>query len=147
MTETKSARRPRRDPNGRLASIGDLLGTALAGLVVGAVVLLIFEAGLSLAHVAEFGDTNGWLAMILPVWLFIEEFRAQGWGAHRIVVAILAAGFGVALGVSVAGLLAAQAPALVGGLAGAVTCTVAYCLIWFYGLRWLSHREHQEPRG
>jgi len=30
MTDTKSARRPRRDPNGRLATIGDLTGTALA---------------------------------------------------------------------------------------------------------------------
>jgi hypothetical protein len=141
MTDTKSARRPRRDPNGRLASIGDLLGTAMAGLVIGAVVLLIFEAVLSVAHVSEFGDTNGWLAMILPVWLFIEEFRAQGWGAHRIVVGVLAVGFGVALGLSVAGFAAAQLPSLFSGLAGALTCAVVYCLIWFYGLRLLSDRE------
>jgi hypothetical protein len=106
-------------------------------------VLLIFEAGLSLAHVSEFGDTSGWLAMILPVWMFIEEFRAQGWGAHRIVVAVLAGGFGIALGVSVAGFTAAEFPPLASGLAGAFTCTVVYCLVWFYGLRLLSHRENQ----
>src|SRR4051812_40119389 len=98
MTDTKSARRPRRDPNGCLATIGDLIGTALAGLVVGAVVLLVFEAVLSLAHVSTFGDASGWLAVILPVWLFTEEFRAQGWGASRIIVGALAAGFGVAIG-------------------------------------------------
>jgi hypothetical protein len=146
MTDTKSARRPRRDPNGRLATVGDLIGTAMAGLVIGAVVLLIFEAGLSLAHVSKFGETSGWLALILPVWLFIEEFRAQGWGPYRIVAAVLAGGFGVALGLSVAGFAAAEFPRLVGGLAGAVTCTVVYCLIWFYGLRLLSQREDQRTR-
>ena len=140
MTDTTSARGPRRDPNGRLATIGDLLGTALAGLVTGAVVLLIFDAALYLTHVSEFGDATGWLAMILPVWLFTEEFRAAGWGAHRLVAAGLAAGFGVAIGLSVAGAAATLFPALVSGLAGAATCTVVYCLVWFYGMRWLSHR-------
>ena len=43
MTDTKSARRPRRDPNGRLATLGDLLGAALAGLVIGVVGDLVFH--------------------------------------------------------------------------------------------------------
>jgi len=140
MTETKRERRPRRNPDGRLATIGDLLGTALAGLVIGVVVLLLFEAILSLTRVADFGHTSGWLALILPVWLFVEEFRAAGWGAHRIVVGILAAGFGVAAGMTVAGLAATAFPALISGFVGAGGCTVVYCLVWFYGLRWLSHR-------
>ena len=140
MTDTKSARRPRRDPSGRLATIGDLIGTALAGLVTGAVVLLILEAILSLTRVSEFGDTSGWLAIILPVWLFVEEFRAEGFGASRVVVALLAAGFGVVAGLTLAGLAANQFPTLVSGLAGAAAFTVVYCLVWFYGLRWLSHR-------
>jgi hypothetical protein len=140
MTETKSERRPRRDPSGRLATIGDLLGTALAGLVTGVVVLLVFEAILALTRVSSFGHTSGWLAMILPVWLFIEEFRAAGWGAQRIVVAGLAAGFGVATGLSVAGFAASVFPSLASGFAGAVSCTLVYCLIWFYGLRTLRDR-------
>jgi hypothetical protein len=142
MSDTKSARRPRRDPSGRLATIGDLLGTALAGLVTGAVVLLLLEAVLSLTHVSEFGRTSGWLAVILPVWLFIEEFRAEGFGAPRVVVALLATGFGVAAGMSVAGFASSQFsfPTLVSGLAGAAAASVVYCLIWFYGLRWLDHR-------
>jgi hypothetical protein len=140
MTDTKSARRPRRDPNGRLATIGDLIGTALAGLVTGAVVLLILEAILSLTRVSEFGATSGWLAIILPVWLFVEEFRAEGFGASRVVVALLAAGFGVVGGLTLAGLAANQFPTLVSGLVGAAAFTVVYCLVWFYGLRWLSHR-------
>ena len=141
MTATKSERRPRRDPDGRLATIGDLLGTALAGLVIGAVLLLAFEAILALTRVADFGHTSGWLALILPLWLFTEEFRAaHAAGPYRIVVAVLAAGFGVAAALTVAGLAAQTLPALASGLAGAGTCTVVYCLVWFYGLRWLSHR-------
>jgi hypothetical protein len=140
MTETKSERRPRRDPSGRLATIGDLLGTALAGLVIGVVVLLAFEAVLALTRVTSFGHTSGWLALILPVWLFTEEFRAAGYGAYRIVAAGLAAGFGVAAGMTVAGLASAAFPSLVSGFVGAAGCTVVYCLTWFYGLQWLSDR-------
>jgi hypothetical protein len=140
MTETKRERRPRRDPNGRLATIGDLLGTAMAGLVTGAVLLLAFEAIMSLTRVAEFGNTSGWLALILPVWLFTEEFRADTSGPYRVVVGVLAAGFGVAAGMTLAGVAAPLFPTLVSGLAGAAACTVVYCLVWFYGLRWLSHR-------
>ncbi|GIF19918.1 hypothetical protein BJ973_006960 [Actinoplanes tereljensis] len=141
MTETKSERRPRRDPTGRLATIGDLLGTALAGLVIGAVLLLAFEAILSLTRVSEFGGTSGWLALILPLWLFTEEFRAaRESGPYRVVVAVLGAGFGLAVGMSLVGVAAPVFPALVSGLAGAAGLTVVYCLVWFYGLRWLSHR-------
>jgi hypothetical protein len=140
MTDTKSTRRPRRDANGRLATIGDLVGTALAGLVTGAVLLLILEAILSLTRVSEFGNTSGWLAIILPVWLFVEEFRAEGYGASRVVVALLGTGFAVAVGMTIAGFAATQFPTLVSGLFGAAAFTVVYCLIWFYGLRWLSHR-------
>ena len=140
MTETQSERRPRRDADGRLVTIGDLLGVALAGLVTGIVVLLVFEGIMSLARAFDFGSSSGWLAVILPVWLFTEEFRAAGYGAYRIVVAALAAGFGIAVGMTLAGLAAAAFPPLVSGAVGALGLTVVYCLVWFYGLRWLSHR-------
>jgi hypothetical protein len=130
-----------KDAGGRLATIGDLLGSAFAGLAVGAAVLLVFETVMALTGLGEFGESNGWLVMILPVWLFVEEFRGEGFGAHRIMVGGLAAGFGVATGMTVAGLVAEVAPPLVSGGSGAVTGTVVYCLVWFYGLRWLSHRS------
>jgi hypothetical protein len=140
MAETKSERRPRRDADGRLVTVGDLLGVALAGLVSGVVVLLVFEGIMSLARAFDFGSSSGWLALILPVWLFTEEFRAADYGAYRVVVAALAAGFGVAVGMTLAGLAAASFPPLVSGSVGALGLTVVYCLVWFYGLRWLSHR-------
>lgn len=140
MTDAKSERRPRRDPNGRLATIGDLVGTCMAGLVTGIVLVLILESVLSVTRVSHFGDTSGWLAVILPVWLFTEEFRAEKFGAARLVVGVLAAGFGVATGLSAAGLAAIDFPRLVSGFVGAAVFAVVYCLVWFYGLRWLSHR-------
>ena len=140
MTDAKSERRPRRDPNGRLATFGDLVGTCLAGLVTGVVLVLVLEAILSVTRVSHFGETSGWLAAILPVWLFVEEFRAEKFGANRVVVAVLAAGFGVAAGLSFAGLAAIDFPRLVSGFVGAAVLAVVYSLIWFYGLRWLSHR-------
>jgi hypothetical protein len=140
MTDTKGDRRPRRDADGRLATIGDLLGVAFAGLVSGLVLLLAFEGVMSLLRLSTFGDASGWLALILPVWLFVEEFRAARYGAYRVVVALLAAGFGVAVGMTLAGLASPTFPALVSGAVGAAGCTIVYCLVWFYGLRWLSHR-------
>ena len=140
MTDTEKARRPRRDADGRLATYGDLVGTALAGLVAGFVVLLIFEGLMSLTRMSEFGSASGWIALVLPVWLFTEEFRAAGYGAYRIVVALLAAGFGFAVGMTLAGFAAASLPPLATGVIGAAALTVVYCAVWFYGLRWLSHR-------
>ena len=140
MTETTSERRPRRDADGRLATMPDLVGVALAGLVTGVVVLLVLEGLMSLARLSEFGDASGWLALILPAWLFTEEFRAAGFGAYRVVVAILGAGFGLAAGMTLAGLAAGPFPPLVSGAVGALALTVVYCLVWFYGLRWLGHR-------
>ncbi|GGQ70886.1 hypothetical protein GCM10010166_46120 [Couchioplanes caeruleus subsp. azureus] len=116
------------------------MGVALAGLVAGLVVLLIFEGVLSLLRISEFGAASGWIAIVLPVWLFTEEFRAAGYGAYRIVVAALGAGFGIAVGMTLAGLVAPIFPSLVSGAIGAFGLTVVYCLVWFYGLRWLSHR-------
>ena len=141
MTETEQTpKRPRRDADGRIVSFRDLVGTALAGLVAGWVVLLIFEGVLSLIRLTEFGNASGWIAMILPVWLFSEEFRAVGWGAHRIVVALLGIGFGIAVGMTIAGFASAVFPPLVSGLIGAASLTVVYCAVWFYGMRWLTHR-------
>ncbi|GAA2694974.1 hypothetical protein Apa02nite_037500 [Actinoplanes palleronii] len=124
-----------------MASVGDMLGAAFAGLVVGIAVVLVLEGILALTGAADFGETNGWLIVILPVWLFIEQFRAEGYGADRVVVALLGIGFGAALGMTVAGLLADYTPNLVSGGSGAVTGTVVYCFVWFYGLRWLRQRS------
>ncbi|GGK97175.1 hypothetical protein [Mangrovihabitans endophyticus] len=140
MTDTRSARRPRRDADGRVAAAPDLIGVALGGQTIGFVVLLAYEGIMSLLRLSEFGHASGWLSLILPLWLFVEEFRAATYGAYRVVVAILGVGFGLAAGMTLAGLAAQTFPPLVSGTVGAAASVVVYSLVWFYGLRWLSHR-------
>ncbi|WIM96748.1 hypothetical protein ACTOB_000210 [Actinoplanes oblitus] len=140
MTQQRSSRGLRRDP-GPVETVGDLLGAAFAGLVVGIAVVLVLEGVLALTRVADFGRTNGWLILILPTWLFVEQFRAAGFGADRVLAAALGIGFGAAAGMTVAGVVAPYTPPLVSGGAGAVTATVVYCFVWFYGLRWLRQRS------
>ncbi|GAA4596046.1 hypothetical protein BJY16_001885 [Actinoplanes octamycinicus] len=140
MTRQRSAGGLRRNP-GPVETVGDLLGAAFAGLVLGIAVVLVLEGVLTLTRVADFGQTNGWLIVILPTWLFVEQFRAQGFGADRVMAAALGIGFGAAAGMTVAGVLAPYTPPLVSGGAGAVTATVVYCFVWFYGLRWLRQRS------
>ena len=50
------------------------------------VMLLLFELVIALVRGSGFGGTSGWLVLILPVWLFTEEFRAAPYGAYRVVV-------------------------------------------------------------
>ena len=141
MTEAaKSERRPRRDADGRLATFPDLIGTAVAGLLTGFVVLVVIEGLLSLIRLSEFGNASGWIALVLPVWLFTEEFRQAKWGADRIVVGLLGIGFGIAAGMTLAGVVSGLFPALVSGAVGALALTAVYSAIWFYGLRYMRHR-------
>jgi hypothetical protein len=142
MGETQSARTPQRDADGRLATSRDLIAVSLAGLAAGVVILLIFEGVMTLIQGPEkFGDASGWIAIVLPVWIFTEEFRAARFGAYRVIVCALAAGFGAAAGLTLAGLVAPVFPPLVSGAIGAFGLIVVYCLVWFYGLRWLDHRR------
>ncbi|HEY8532614.1 MAG TPA: hypothetical protein VIL44_01900 [Micromonospora sp.] len=136
MAETETGF-PRRDAHGRMIALPDLLGVAVAGWVIGVLALVLFDGGLALLGAGEFGRANGWLAVILPVWLFIDEFRAWRGGTHRVLVALVAAGVAITSGLLAAGLTAAWPPLASGAVAAAVF-TVGYALIWFHGVRWLA---------
>ncbi|MET8528402.1 hypothetical protein [Micromonospora sp. NPDC005172] len=143
MTEQRGAEQqgsfPRRDAEGRVRTLGDLLGVCLAGLVIGVLALVLFEWAFSSFGAGDFGHTNGWLAVILPAWLFWDDFRAWGFGAARVVAALVAAAVGVLVGLLVAG-LGAGLPLLLSGALAAAAFTVAYAAIWFPGVRWLARR-------
>jgi hypothetical protein len=140
MTETKSDRGPRRDASGRLASAGDLLGTALAAWVGGVVVWLLLEGVLLLVGWSGSGHGNGWLVLVPALFLFLDEFRRAGYGPHRVVAAIAGAALGLVAGLLLSGLVTAVHPMVLSGAIGAAGTTVVYCLVWFYGLRWLDRR-------
>ncbi|WFF02433.1 hypothetical protein [Micromonospora sp. WMMD964] len=130
---------PRRDAEGRVATLGDLLGVCLAGVVIGALALVLFDWAFASIGAGDFGHTNGWLAVILPAWLFWDDFRAWDFGAARVLAAVVAAAVGVFVGLLIAGLGAGLPPLLSGALAAAAF-TVAYAVVWFPGVRWLARR-------
>ncbi|MFF5172692.1 hypothetical protein ACFY3U_08670 [Micromonospora sp. NPDC000089] len=130
---------PRRDAEGRVLTLGDLLGVALAGWVIGVLALVLFDWAFASVGAGHFGRTNGWLAVILPVWLFWDDFRAWDFGAARVVAALVAAVLAVVVGLLVAGLVSGLAPLLTGGLA-ALAFTVVFAVAWFQGVRWLARR-------
>jgi|HigsolmetaAR206D_1030411.scaffolds.fasta_scaffold03985_4 hypothetical protein len=130
---------PRRDEEGRIAVLADLLGIALAGVAVGIVALLVLDWGFALLGLGEAGRASGWLAVILPAWVFVEEFRAWRFGAARVAAALVAAAVGITAGLLAAGLAAGAPPLVSGGVAAAVFA-MAYGMIWFVGVRWLAGR-------
>mgnify|MGYP001362139424 CR=1 FL=1 len=139
MSEASSEGFPRRDAEGRISHLPDLIGTAFGGLVIGLLVLVVLDWGFALIGLGSFGGANGWLALILPAWLFVEEFRAWGRGPARVVAAAVAAAVGLTLGLAVAGFVRAL-PALWAGVTGAGVAVLAYALVWFIGVRWLASR-------
>ncbi|MDM4722053.1 hypothetical protein QTQ03_21590 [Micromonospora sp. WMMA1363] len=138
MTEQHSGF-PRRDAEGRIRTLGDLLGVSLAGLVIGVLAVVLFDFAFASFGAGEFGQANGWLAVILPAWLYWEDFRAWEFGAARVVAALAAGAAGVTAGLVAAGLAAGLPPLLSGGL-GAAGFTLAYAVVWFPGVRWLARR-------
>ncbi|SCE67339.1 hypothetical protein GA0074696_0153 [Micromonospora purpureochromogenes] len=138
MTEQRSGF-PRRDAEGRVLTLGDLLGVSLAGWIIGLLALVLFDWAFASIGAGEFGRTNGWLAVILPAWLYWDDFRAWEFGAARVVAALVAAVVAVVGGLLVAGVAAGLAPLLTGGLA-ALAFTLVYAVLWFHGVHWLARR-------
>jgi hypothetical protein len=138
MSEAQSTF-PRRDAEGRIVGFGDLVGVVLAGVVVGVLALVLFDGVIKIMGRGTFGGANGWLAVILPAWIFVEEFRGWAGGPIRVMAALVAAAIGVTLGLLAAG-LASALPSLWSGALAATVFTVAYALVWFYGIRWLARR-------
>ncbi|MFY1635547.1 hypothetical protein ACN27F_20110 [Solwaraspora sp. WMMB335] len=141
MTQSRSDSLPRRDAAGRIVVLADLLGVVLAGLVIGLLVLLLFDGVFTLiGSGGRLGQSNGWLAVILPAWLFTDDFRAWRGGSARFVAAAVAAGVAVTSGLLAAG-LAADLPPLAGGGIGAGVFSLVYAAVWFHGVRWLDRRS------
>lgn len=122
-----------------MRSFGELLGRVLAALVAGVVVMVVLDLVLSLVGLGRFGNSSGWLALVLPGWLFLEEFRGRPPGPVRVTAALVGAAVAVAAGLLAAG-VAGAAPPLLSGAVGAVVCAIGYALIWHHGVRWLAHR-------
>jgi hypothetical protein len=132
---------PRRDEHGRAVGLADLLALTVAALLTTAAVLLVIDGVSTLLGWGRFGSSSGWLALVLPAWLFIlEEFRAWRPVSGRFAVGVSGALVALALGLGAAGLASGLPPLLSGGV-GAAVASVVYAVYWFYGIRWLARRE------
>lgn len=130
---------PRRDENGRVATASEFLAGSLALIVVGAIVLVAIDGLFTLIGAGTFGKVSGWLAGILMVFLFIDEFRAWRGVSFRVVFAILGAVVSVGIGTLVNG-VASGLPNLLSGLIAVTVAGVIYAVIWFFGIRWSAER-------
>jgi hypothetical protein len=137
MTETTF---PRRDADGRVVRLAELLAWVAAGLVLGFVVLLLIDGLSSLLGLGRFGELSGWLAGILPVWLFTEEFRAWRGVPGRIGMTLVSGLLAGVLGFSVAVVSAHTLPPLGSGAVGAAVSAFLYGVLWYVGIRWMADR-------
>jgi hypothetical protein len=138
---------PRRDSSRRIVNARDLVAMTLAGVVAGAVVLVLFDGLFALLGLGDFGRANGWLAVVLPVMIFVEEFRAWRGAKGRVAIALVAAALAAAAGLIVAGLAGAlpgELPRAVPGAVGAATLAVVYSLVWYYGIRAAGGRTDED---
>jgi O-antigen/teichoic acid export membrane protein len=140
MTERSATQTfPRRDADGRVISLKELLVAVIVGTLLGLVALALIDGVFSLIGLGDFGHASGWLTAVLPIFLFVDDFR--GWkragGARRWIVA--AVGLGVALA---AGLIAASLvsglPAILSGFVGALVLGLFYMIIWYVWIRQLT---------
>jgi hypothetical protein len=134
---------PRRDADGRVQHLAELVAASVLGVLVGLGALALIDGVIALLGTGRFGNASGWLATILPALIFFDDLRAwRGYGV-RFLVAIVAAGLGVGLGLVSAGaatsIVDGLAPMLSGAL-GALVAVVVYAVVWFVGIRWLSGR-------
>jgi hypothetical protein len=132
---------PRRDADGRVVHLVELIAWVGAGLVLGFVVLLVIDGVSSLLGAGRFGQVSGWLAAILPVWLFTEEFRAWRAVAARIITALGCGVLAVVIGFSASVAASHALPPLGSGAVGAAISAVLYALLWYVGIRWLADRS------
>lgn len=137
MTTVTRPAVPRRDENGRVVSLPELLAAVAGFTVVNAVGLVLIDGLLTLLTRSTFGSSSGWLALILPAFVYFDDFRA--WKAERLrwLAAPVAALVGIALGLLAAGLVGGDIPLLSGGV-GALVAALAYAPVWWIGVRLLT---------
>jgi hypothetical protein len=117
----------------RLTRLTDLVGQCLAGLVISLAGILVIDGFYALLGFGKFGEISGWLAMIFPIILLVQQFSLARGERGRLLVAIIGALAAAGLGLSAAGLFE-RLPAIASGAIGALVATLVYATIWHVGL-------------
>jgi hypothetical protein len=117
----------------RLTRLTDLIGQCLAGLVISFAGILIIDGLYALLGFGEFGRISGWLALVFPILIFVQQFSAAKGERGRIIVAVVAVLVAAALGLFVAGVFGGLPP-IASGAIGALVAMLAYAAVWHVGL-------------
>lgn len=126
----------------KVETLGQLLGTALAYFVMGAVVLVVIDLVFVLPTGRGFGQTSGWIAALPTVWVYTEQFRRYA-GAARWGLMLVGVLLGLAAGIAAALIAPASwAPMLTGGIGGLVAALV-YGPLWFAGIKAFGEERPQ----
>jgi hypothetical protein len=135
---------PRRDAHGRVVSLPELVGVVVLLAAVNAIGLIAIDGLITLLGSSSFGDSSGWLIVILPGLLFFDDFR--GWRGHqlRYLAALVSAAVAIGLGLLAAG-LASDLPPMASGSIGAIVALLIYAPLWFVGIRWLTGDRMESP--
>jgi hypothetical protein len=129
---------PRRDDHGRVISLRELLIAVVVGAIVGLAALAVIDGVFSLIGLGTFGGASGWLAVLLPLFLFVDDFRAwRAGGWRRLIAVLVAAGIGTPAGLTAAW-VAADLPPIISGAVGAAVLCLIYAFVWFVWIRWVA---------
>jgi hypothetical protein len=117
----------------RINRLTDLLAQCLAGFVISVAGVLLMDGFFAMIGLGTFGDLNGWLALIFPVIVFAGQFSAAKGERGRLLVTVIGAVVGLALGGVAAGLFSSLPP-IGSGAVGALVATLVFATIWHLGL-------------
>jgi hypothetical protein len=137
MTTVARSAVPPRDELGRVISLPQLVAVAVGFTIVNAVGLVLIDGLLTLLGLGEFGRSSGWLVLILPAFLYFDDFRAWRQSRLRWLVAPVAALVAITLGLFGAGLVGGDVP-LLSGAVGALVAALTYAPVWWIGIRLLG---------
>jgi hypothetical protein len=131
---------PRRDAAGRIASAPDILAGVAFTLIIGVVLVVVIDGIVTLIGRGSFGSFSGWIAGVLTVWMFVEDFRAWKTVPARFAVAIFGAIMAVVLGIGINVAIDAL-PRVFSGAISVAIASVLYAVIWFFGIRFFADRQ------
>lgn len=122
------------DGRPRIETLGQLVGTVLAYVVMGAVALVVLDLLFIAVAGGDFGSISGWIAAVPSVFVFSEQFKRYE-GASRWAVALLGVVLGLGAGIAATVLLPQTWPALAVGGVGGLVAALVYSALWHAGIR------------
>lgn len=118
----------------RIETLGQLVGTVLAYLVMGAIALAVVDLLFVTFSGGDFGRIPGWMAAVPTVFVFTDQFR-RCTGASRWAITVVGAILALGAGIAVTLLLPPTWLPLVTGGIGGLTAAVAFAVLWYAGIQ------------